>query len=315
MEKLIGFKKGVNLGGWLSQCDYSTEHLNSFIAEKDFKKIASWGVDHVRIPIDYNIVQNTDGTIKESGIAYIDNALEMCKKYGLNTVIDLHKTAGFSFDKGENESGFFDDEKYRQLFYSLWEELAKRYGNSESIVFELLNEITDREFSKKWNETAKECIKRIRTHAKDTVIFVGGYWNNSIDAIKDLEPPYDDRVAYTFHCYNPMPFTHQLAWWVDNFDVSQKKTYEECGCCAEDFVKAFKEAWEIARKNNTVLYCSEYGVIDKASPSDTLKWYKDINSAFEHYGIGRCAWNYKEKDFGLSDKNMEGVIDEVRKYL
>ncbi len=315
MKKLVGFNKGVNLGGWLSQCDYSTEHLNSFIAESDFKKIASWGVDHIRIPIDYNIMQNPDGTIKESGFSYIDKALSLCERYNLNAVIDLHKTAGYSFDKGEQEKGFFDHEKYQELFYALWEDFAKRYGNSEKIAFELLNEVTDKEFSKKWNEVAKECIKKIRNFAPHTVILVGGYWNNSIDAIKDLDPPFDDKVAYTFHCYDPMIFTHQQAWWVDNFDVSKSRTYEECGCCEDNFIRAFKEAYEIARKNDTVLYCSEYGVINKASAADTLKWYKDINKAFEHYGIGRCAWNYKEKDFGLSDKKLEGVIEELTKYL
>ncbi len=29
MLKDSGFYKGINLGGWLSQCDYSEERLNS----------------------------------------------------------------------------------------------------------------------------------------------------------------------------------------------------------------------------------------------------------------------------------------------
>ena len=32
-----GFYKGVDLGGWLSQCDYSEDTLNNFIKEEDFK--------------------------------------------------------------------------------------------------------------------------------------------------------------------------------------------------------------------------------------------------------------------------------------
>ena len=98
MLKNKGFYRGINLGGWLSQCDYSEDRLNNFITESDFAKIASWGLDHVRIPIDYNILENEDGSFKESGFARIDWALEMCHKYGLNTVLDLHKTAGYSFD-------------------------------------------------------------------------------------------------------------------------------------------------------------------------------------------------------------------------
>ena len=31
MKEMVGFKKGVDLGGWLSQCDYSQERLDHFI--------------------------------------------------------------------------------------------------------------------------------------------------------------------------------------------------------------------------------------------------------------------------------------------
>ena len=51
MKTLDGFKKGVNLGGWLSQGPLDKEHLDTFITEKDIARIASWGLDHVRLPI------------------------------------------------------------------------------------------------------------------------------------------------------------------------------------------------------------------------------------------------------------------------
>ena len=39
MLKERGFHRGINLGGWLSQCDYSPERLNGFITEEDFAVI------------------------------------------------------------------------------------------------------------------------------------------------------------------------------------------------------------------------------------------------------------------------------------
>ena len=123
-----GFYKGVNLGGWLSQCDYSAERLDTFITERDFAQIAAWGFDHVRIPIDYNVVQNEDGSMKEDGLRRIDAALALCEKYGLNTVLDLHKTQGFSFDALEHEEGFFVSEAYQEKFYAIWECFAARWG-------------------------------------------------------------------------------------------------------------------------------------------------------------------------------------------
>ena len=38
--KDFGFYRGVDLGGWFSQCDYSEDRLNNFITEKDFSIIA-----------------------------------------------------------------------------------------------------------------------------------------------------------------------------------------------------------------------------------------------------------------------------------
>ncbi len=312
-----GLKKGVNLGGWFSQCDYSTERLDSFIKASDIERIASWGADHVRIPVDYNIFENEDGSYKEDGFRRISNALEMCQKYGLKTVLDLHKTAGFSFDSyGENEHGFFDSAELQERFYRLWEQLAMRYGElSDSVLFELLNEVTDKEYIDTWNRIANSCIERIRKIAPKTLILVGSYWNNSAEAVKDLSAPYDDRVIYNFHCYEPLKFTHQGAYWTDMIDPEKRFSFDESDISTEYFEKLFASAIEAARLNNTSLYCGEYGVINCADPEDTLKWYKCINSVFEKHGIARCAWSYKEMDFGLSDSHLDTVRNELIKYL
>ena len=315
MLKDKGFYRGINLGGWLSQCDYSEERLNHFITEPDFEKIASWGLDHVRIPIDYNVLENEDGSYDESGFARVAKALELAKKYGLKAIIDLHKTAGFSFDEGEQETGFFDSDKYQERFYRLWEELAKHFGkDTDNAAFELLNEVTDQQYSGTWNRISRECIKRIRAYAPNTLILLGSYWNNSPEAVKDLEKPYDDKVIYNFHCYSPMEFTHQGAPWVK--DLTDTKTnFEDMDITPEFFEKLFAEAMATAKNNGTSLYCGEYGVIDRATPEDALKWFKVINSVFEKYKIARAAWSYKEMDFGLSDSRMDGVREELIKYL
>ena len=133
MLKEMGFYKGVNLGGWFSQCDYSKERLDGFITEKDFAQIAAWGFDHVRIPIDYNVIQNRDGSMIEEGLRRIDRALALCEKYGLHTVLDLHKTQGFSFDAGEKETGFFQNEAYQEKFYTIWDCFARRWGDRETV--------------------------------------------------------------------------------------------------------------------------------------------------------------------------------------
>ena len=316
MRKIKGFNKGVNFGGWLSQCSYEKEHLDTFITENDFKIAASWGVDHVRVPFDYNIIENTDGSFNENRFRYIDMAIEASRKNGLNIILDLHKTAGFSFDQGEQEAGFFDSERYQERFYRLWEEVAGRYGSmTENVAFELLNEVTDASFISAWNRIAKECISRIRKIAPDILILVGSYHNNSADTVQYLDAPFDKNVIYNMHCYEPLKFTHQGAYWTTDIVPEERIPFEESVTSPEYFENLFSTAIAKAEKFGSSLYCGEYGCIDVVSPKDTIKWYKTINSVFEKHGIGRAVWNYKAMDFGLSDARLDNVRPELLKLL
>jgi len=317
MLKEKKFYKGVNLGGWLSQCDYSEDRINNFITESDIKKVSSWGADHVRVPFDYNILENADGSYKEEGFRKLESTVKTCIKYNLNVLLDLHKTAGFSFDNyNESESGFFESEEYQERFYRLWEKVAQTFSRySDNVAFELLNEITHSSYIDTWNRVADRCIRRIRKYAPDTLIFVGSYHHNSALTVQYLNKPYDDKVIYNMHCYEPLKFTHQGAYWADIIKKDERFSFEEMNCTPEYFEELFSSAVEKAQKNNTFLYCGEYGVIDIVPADDMIKWLKCINSVFEKYGIGRAIWTYKEMDFGLADKRLENHIDTIVKYI
>ena len=56
-------------------------------------------------------------------------------------------------------------------------------------------------------------------------------------------------------------------------------------------------------------------MIDRATPEDTVKWFRTINEVLEKHGIARAAWSYRQMDFGLSDARLDGVRNELIKYL
>lgn len=331
--------KGINLGGWLSQCNHLKEHYDSFIKEEDFEKIKKLGFDHVRIPIDYEVLETEDGEYKHDGFAYLDKCIEWSKKNELDMILDLHKTYGFSFI-GE-ETDFFYDTSKRKRFLKLWNELAKRYAQySDFLSFELLNEVVDGKVINEWNSLIDEAIKTIRKYSNDIYIIIGGVFYNSIFSVKYL-PLFEDRnIVYTFHCYEPICFTHQGAYWVKGmptdyrvqYPVSMKELYDckeylpaanaiifdkyEVEEMDKDFFEViFDEAINFAEQNNLQLYCGEYGVIDLANPNDALNWYKKINASFVKHNIGRAVWSYKQMDFGIIDDHYKDVFDELLKYL
>ena len=193
-----------------------------------------------------------------------------------------------------------------------------------------------------WNRISQECIRRIRKITPTVKILVGGYWNNSVAAVKDLAMPADENIVYNFHCYEPLIFTHQGAGWIDTMPSDYRMSFDHDmsvfwdrtkeylpnnmimlepakdiahALDSEFFEKLFAEAVSVAEERNVPLYCGEYGVINLASPEDTLKWYRSIHAVFEKYGIGRAAWSYKEMDFGLIDEHMDPVREDVIREL
>lgn len=341
MKKFEGYMHGINLGGWFSQCDNSEKRYDYFIRREDFRRISRWGVDHVRLPVDYNLVQNPDGSFKEQGFDRLKNCIEWCGEYGLNIVLDLHKTIGFSFDKEENELGFFENRELQEHFFKLWEEFAKRFSSYGNVAFELLNEVTEKKYKDSWNSISAEAVERIRKFAPDTIIIIGGYYNNDASAVKDLLEPADGRIVYSFHCYSPLIFTHQGAYWIEKMDTSfrmpftasyaeyientekyigkeHKDIYAMDGSEAVEekyFENVIAEAAAVAEERGVPLYCGEYGVIDRADADETLKWFRCISRVFDRHGIGRAVRSYKEMDFGLIEAHYDDVRDEIIKLL
>ena len=346
MKKFEGYQHGIDLGGWLSQCDHTAERYDTFVTKEDFRVIKGWGLDHVRVPVDYNLVEDAEGNYKEEGFERLETVIGWCGEYGLNMILDLHKTFGFSFDSVEHETGFFENESYQERFYRLWEQFAERYGKyKDRIAFELLNEVTSKDYSDTWNRISTTCIERIRKIVPDIWILIGGYYNNSIESLVDLALPVDENVVYNFHCYEPLIFTHQGGQWVDGmheefrmpFDCTYRqyldysrenlvgyRNLEEHSFAGfekekvigiEYFERMVEEAVRISEERNVPLYCGEYGVINRASAEDTLEWYKMVLSCFDRHGIGRAAWNYRQMDFGIVDPHLDSVRDEMLKYL
>ena len=66
-----GYQHGINFGGWFSQKEHTEKHYQTFITEADFATVARWGLDHVRIPVDYELVESEGGILKEDGFRWI----------------------------------------------------------------------------------------------------------------------------------------------------------------------------------------------------------------------------------------------------
>lgn len=345
MRKFEGFQKGVNLGGWISQFGdkYGKEHFDTYITESDIRDVADFGFDHVRVPVDYIVLEDEEGNVKEEGYTYLDNCRKWCEKYNLNMIIDLHECHGYSFDpmKKDDKKQFFYNEEHQERFFSLWEKIATRFKDyTDRVAFEPLNEVVVYEVADAWNEILRKYISRIRAIAPKAYLVIGGVCYNSVGTVHLLDIPVDEYIVYNFHCYEPMIFTHQGAHWVDfmplDFRIGYPKTLEEYRAASTELTKdlagaifdekiseigpkffedIFTPALRKAEQDNVPLYCGEHGVIDLAEREDAIRWIKDIHAAFHKYGIGSALWNYKGLNYGISDLHNIKIKEALREVL
>lgn len=333
---------GVNLGGWLSQYRaLDHDHFKTFITADDIQQIAGWGMDHVRLPLDYPVIEDDaqPGVYKEDGFAYLDRCLEWCTAAGLKVVLDLHQAPGYKFDALDRVA-LFSDEALRARFVNLWKALAERYkGEGDYLYLELLNEMVLPD-SAPWNSLAAQAISAIRAIDPRRVIVLGGNHYNAPDQLKELRRPVDKNILYTFHCYDPLVFTHQKAPWVpETFEYDTAIDYPgECSGLA-DFLThhpehsgrlqsavgvwldrtvlaaALQPAIDFAKATGETIYCGEFGVIDRAPRAASRNWHRDFISLLRENQIGRACWSYKQMDFGLVDAKSRVVDPELVKIV
>ena len=331
MKRLTGYMAGVNFGGWISQYKGNLarnpeHHFDTFVTEKDIAQIASWGMDHVRLPFDYSLIEWNEekGEYGQLGFSYMDKCVSWCRKYGLNVVFDLHQAPGYSFDTPDDNKLFDDPEKQDRLA-DLWKYIAKRYrGEGQNIMYELLNEIVELT-PDRWNALSGRLVDAIREVDTEHYIVIGGIEYNSPWRMKDLPLFDDDKIVYNFHMYSPMPLTHLRAGWVadmadytgpDFFYPSPMKPYREYSdqlvetiwqprhdndichkytamdaCYIADFLRGVDDF--MAEHEDALLYCGEYGVIQNADLESRINWTKDVGDYCVQRGIGRATWTYR----------------------
>ena len=211
---------GVNLGGWLMMEAYFLHTPNSpvkdltkrllatvgprgvaefykkfrdnFIIESDLKRIASFGLNCVRLPFHHGLIEKTPFKYDKEGLSYLDNALRWAKKYGIYVILDLHGAAGSQNHDWHSDSYgkalLWKNKTNQQRTYALWEFLADRYKNESHVAgYDLLNEAVIAD-SVLLNKFYKQVIKSIRKNDKNHILFIeGNKWAQDLACLEQFE--------------------------------------------------------------------------------------------------------------------------------
>lgn len=320
--------KGINISHWLSQSDARGEKRAAYFTEEDVKFLAEAGFDHLRIPIDEEQMFTPEGDKEEEAFKLLHNALAWCKKYHLKAVVDLHILRSHHFNA--KEKPLFTDRNEQLRFYDLWKQLSselKRYSNN-FLAYELMNEPVADDHEQ-WNKLVDECVATIRELEPKRTLVIGSNRWQGYETVSHLRLPENDpNIIISFHYYNPFILTHYRASWTDMKDYTGPVHYPGKLIADDDLQQLpdnlkqrfaywnkevynkgvieshFKQVLEVAKRYNLPVYCGEFGCINQTPQADKERWYTDVVSLFDQYGIARANWDYKGS-FSVASKDQE----------
>lgn len=204
---------GFNFGVWLSQSSLKESHLDEFYTKKDVSRLADWGFNFVRLPVDYMLFESdhNSGDYGEEGLSYVDEAISWCSEYDIHVNLDMHELPGYGISKVAEDETYepkiWSDERLLERSEDIWRMLAERYKEEKNLSFNLINEpVGSMEEYKKFID---RIIPTIREVDEDRTIYLDG-----LDLAKKPIPNLEyDNIVQSFHMYEPMWVTHYGAEW------------------------------------------------------------------------------------------------------
>ena len=306
-------------------------HNRGYTNDEEFKWIADWGFDFIRIPMAYpryvtfdpskNITPDEVLTFDQKAIEEVVDLVERANKHGLHVSLDLHRAPGFCVNAGFHEPyNLWKDKEAREAFYAHWEMWAKTFASKsrDQISFDLVNEPCTREdmndqHSRRgpipgdlYREVVLNCMKVIRKHNPERMIVADGN-NVGSDVIPEI---FDLDVGQSCRGYYPHYISHYRASWVfKNPDdappvvwpgVIDGKKFSRKNL--EDFYKP----WIDAVKKGVGVHCGECGCYNQTPHDVFLAWFEDVLSVLTENKIGWGLWEFRGT-FGLLNSGRKDV--------
>jgi len=291
--------KGINLGNWLLPEGYMFKfkgtnsprliqvainelvgeeearrfwktYRDNYITREDIRFIKQSGFNSVRVPFNYRLFVS-DGMVPGldgPGYELLDRVVAWCRSQGLYVILDMHAApGGQTGDNIDDSFGYpflFESSESQELTINLWRKIAARYRNDPTVIgYDLLNEPIAHYFDSallnpKLEPLYRRIVSGIRGVDRNHIIFLGGArWDTNF---KVFGPPFDSKLAYTFHKY----------WMTVNQD-------------------AIQEYLTFRDKYNVPVWMGESG-------ENTDEWIDSFRKLLEAKNIGWCFWPYKKLD-------------------
>lgn len=307
LNKKLG--KGINMGN-MFEAPSETEWGNPF-KDDYFKRISSFGFNHVRIPIRWDVsarCQQTEPfTINATFLERIKTVVDLAKKENLLVIINMH----------HHDAIFANPDAQKAKFLSQWTQIATYFKNYDSnLLFEVMNEPNSNLTPDKWNTFFADALKEIRKTNPTRAVLMGTANWGGIGGVSSLKIPADNNLILTIHYYDPFNFTHQGADWVDGSTPWLGTKWENTNLERDEIIGQFKYLKEFADQNNLPIHIGEFGAFSKADLESRILWSNFLARWFEQQGFSWAYWEFSA-GFGIynptTDQYLQPLVDALLK--
>jgi aryl-phospho-beta-D-glucosidase BglC (GH1 family) len=241
------------------------------ITESDVARWQSWGVNSVRLSINYHWLSPSDGVYLDSGWRWIDQMIRWCKAHHIYVILCMHAAPGaqnpeLMSDTGDGKPHLWTQpEIYQPWTIHLWQAIAQRYAEEPTVAgYDLLDEplLSESNPAKGGRVVRAFYVKTtaaIRSADTNHIIFAcGTEWCGSPAGMRAMLPTWDNNMVLVFHKY-----------WDNNTKAS------------------IRDYLNIRSRYNVPLWNAETG-------ENSNVWAKGMVDLLCKYNIGWSWWTYKK---------------------
>ena len=304
--------RGLNMGNYLEADDDEGDWTGGrLIEEEDFALIEAAGFKSVRIPIRWSshAAPSAPYAIEADFLARVKEVVDWAIAADLNVVINTHHYVEMMNQPSSNLAG------HRARLAAIWDQISKTFPAStyptDRLVFELLNEPNGTIGFTEWNAIIAELTEVIWSDNAELQegrrIMVGtANWGGPA-GLANLTLPEACTPAntiVTIHWYEPFPFTHQGADWVDGSEDWIGTIWRGTSADQQPLLDLYAavEDWNAAQAEPFEVFVGEFGVYSAFAGAEYRKaWTAFIAREAERRGWSWAYWEF-DQGFGAFDR-------------
>jgi endoglucanase len=285
--------------------------------EDDFRWIADWGFNFVRIPACYTLwIENDDAyQMHEPMLEKIDRVVHLGEKYGIHVCLNFHRGPGYSVN-GERKEPYnlWKDDEALQAFCYHWVTFTRRYKGipSSQLSFNLINEPANEQFDGMTRVDHERVIRQTTAAIREVdpnrlIIADGTNWGNT--ALPELA---DLHIAQACRAYVPMNVSHYKARWVNGENWPEPGwpgTMQDGVYWDRTRLEAHYQPWVDLAKLGVGVVCGEGGAFSYTPHQVVLSWLRDVLEILSEHNIGLALWEFRGS-FGILDSQRQDVSYE-----